>query len=97
LSPGNTYKVEPATPPYLEANYDGYSITVTAYLDGQEIDWDKVEDIDVGKGPSFIIEMADGNSITINADDLDDYPRNNWPDDIRLYNERDEIIWEYIY
>jgi hypothetical protein len=66
-------------------------------LDGQEIDWDKVEDIDVGNRPFFIIEMTDGRSITINADDSEDETLNNWPDDIRLYNERDDIIWEYIY
>ena len=34
--------------------------------------------------------------ITINGDD-DDERNSKWPDDIRLYNKMDDIIWEFLY
>ncbi|MDC0272568.1 hypothetical protein OAK67_02720 [Crocinitomicaceae bacterium] len=53
LKKGETFKVADSTPHYLEAIYDSSSCTIRAHLDGQKIDWDKVEDIDAGKGRFF--------------------------------------------
>ena len=62
-------------------------------LKEKKIDWENVEDIDGYKSRVFII-MADGTEHILDSK----YEANSKePDLIQLFNDVDDIIWEYVY
>ena len=93
LKKGETYKVADSTPNYIIATYDSYSYPIQYDLEEKNIDWDNVEDID-GRRDQVFIRMADGTTHTLYSEDE---AHSDVPDSIQVFNERDYIIWEYVY
>ena len=94
LKKGETYKVADSTPHYIVATYDSYSFEIWyENLKEKNIDWDNVEDID-GRRDEVFIRMADGTTHTLYSEDE---AHSDVPDRIQVFNDVDDIIWEYLY
>ena len=93
LKKGETFKIVGPTPHYIVVTYDSYSYPIQYDLEEKNIDWENVEDIGGYKSRVFII-MADGTEHILDSK----YEANSKePDLIQLFNDVDDIIWEYVY